>query len=110
YKNVRTPAIDELAADGVVFERAYAHVPETLPSHVAILSGRLPFDTGVRDDGGATVKADERMLPQLLRERGFTTGGVVSSALLRRETGIDRGFDFFDAEMPEGAPDTPDAG
>ena len=43
----------------------------------------------------------ERLLPQLLRERGFTTGGVVSSALLRRDTGIDRGFDFFDAEMPE---------
>ena len=110
YKKVRTPAIDALAADGVVFERAYAHVPQTLPAHVAILSGRLPFDTGVRDDGGAAVKADERLLPQLLRERGFTTGGIVSSVLLRRETGIDRGFDFFDAVMPQGAPDTPDAG
>ena len=110
YKKVKTPAIDALAADGVVFERAYAHVPQTLPAHVALLSGRLPFDTGVRDDGGTVVKADERMLPQLLRERGFTTGGIVSSALLRRETGIDRGFDFFDAEMPQGAPDTPDAG
>ena len=109
YKKVRTPAIDALAADGVVFEHAYAHVPLTLPAHVAILSGRLPFDTGVRDDG-EKVKEAERLLPQLLRERGFTTGGVVSSALLRRDTGVDRGFDFFDAEMPQGAPDTPDAG
>ena len=109
YAKVRTPAIDALAADAVVFERAYAHVPQTLPAHVAMLSGRLPFDTGVRDDG-QNVNEGERLLPQLLRERGFTTGGVVSSALLRRDTGIDRGFDFFDAEMPEGAPDTPDAG
>ncbi len=110
YAKVRTPAIDALAADGVVFEHAYAHAPQTLPAHVAMLSGRLPFDTLVRDDVGAKVKAEERLLPQLLRERGFTTGGVVSASLLGRETGIDRGFDFFDADMPVGASDTPDAG
>src|SRR5947208_12351155 len=50
YPHVKTPAIDALAADGVVFERAYSHTPQTLPAHVAILSGRLPFETGVRDD------------------------------------------------------------
>jgi hypothetical protein len=48
YAKVRTPAIDALAADGVVIERAYAHSPQTLPSHASILSGRLPFETGVR--------------------------------------------------------------
>jgi arylsulfatase A-like enzyme/Tfp pilus assembly protein PilF len=101
YRNVPTPAIDALAADGVVFERAYAHAPQTLPAHVSMLSGRLPFQTGVRDEVGVSVKAGERLLPQLLRERGYTTGGVVSTSLLRRETGVNQGFDFFDAEMPE---------
>ena len=108
YTKVRTPAIDALAADGVVFDHAYAHVPETLPAHVAMLSGRLPFDSGVHD--AEAVKKNERLLPQLLHDRGFTTGGVVSTALLGRSTGIDRGFDFFDAKMPIGAADTPDAG
>ena len=37
-----TPAIDALAADGVVFERAYAHSPQMLPAHASILSGQLP--------------------------------------------------------------------
>src|SRR5439155_24148481 len=101
YRKVRTPAIDALAADGVVFARAYAHAPQTLPAHVAMLSGRLPFQTGVRDEVGVSVRPGERLLPQLLRERGYTTGGVVSTSLLRRETGISQGFDFFDAEMPE---------
>jgi arylsulfatase A-like enzyme/thioredoxin-like negative regulator of GroEL len=100
YTHVRTPAIDALAADGVVFERAYSHSPQTLPAHVALLSGRLPFETGVRDNIGFTVKAGERMLPQLLHDRGYTTGAVVSSFVLRKDTGLAQGFDFFDGEMP----------
>src|SRR5262245_4956018 len=53
--SVKTPAIDALVKDGVVFERAYAHAPATLPSHAAILSGRLPFETGVRGPVGFAV-------------------------------------------------------
>jgi arylsulfatase A-like enzyme/predicted Zn-dependent protease len=105
YAKVRTPAIDALAADGVLFERAYSHAPQTLPAHAAILSGRLPFETGVRDNVGFTVKPGERLLPQMLRDRGYATGGVVSAFLLRKETGIAQGFDFFDGDMPAGAPD-----
>src|SRR5499427_6411889 len=72
YTRVKTPAIDALAADGVVFERAYSHSPETLPAHASLLSGELPFETGVRDNVGFTVKPNTRMLPQMLRDRGFT--------------------------------------
>ena len=62
----------------------------------------MPFDTGVRDDDVAgALKAGERLLPQMLRDRGYATGGIVSSGLLRRETGIARGFDFFDDEMSQ---------
>lgn len=100
YRKVKTPAIDELAGSGVVFDRAFAHAPQTLPSHVALLSGRLPFETGVRDDVGVAVKPGERLLARMLRDRGYATGGVVSSSLLRQATGIDQGFDFFDAEIP----------
>ena len=95
YRNVTTPAIDALALDGIVFERAYSHSVQTLPAHVALLSGRFPFDTGVRDDG-APIKANERLLAQMLRDRGYATGGIVSSGMLRGETGLAKGFDFFD--------------
>ena len=106
YTKVKTPAIDALAADGVVFERAYSHAPQTLPAHASLLSGRLPFEHGVRDNIGFTVKDNERLLPQLLRERGYSTAGIVSAFVLRKDTGIGRGFDFFDAEMPSAALDT----
>src|ERR1700682_1011267 len=61
YRKVRTPAIDALAADGIVFERAYSHAPQTLPAHVSILSGRLPFATGGRDNLGFAVKPRARL-------------------------------------------------
>ena len=109
YKKVRTPAIDALAADGVVFERAYSHAPQTLPAHASLLSGQLPFETGVRDNAGFTVKPGERLLPQMLRDRGFTTAAVVSAYVLRKETGIDQGFDFFDGEMPPNSSELPAA-
>ena len=99
YRQIETPAIDALAADGVVFERAYSHAPQTLPAHASMLSGRLPFETGVRDGVGFVLPAAERLLPEMPRPRG-TTGGVVSTFLLRKETGISQGFTFFDGEMP----------
>ncbi|MBI4263583.1 MAG: sulfatase-like hydrolase/transferase [Acidobacteria bacterium] len=96
-----TPSIDALAADAVVFERAYSHSPLTLPAHASLLAGQLPFEHGVRDDAGFALRADTRPLAELLRNRGFETGAAVSSFVLRRESGLARGFSFFDADLPE---------
>src|ERR1051325_3679180 len=101
------PAIDALAADGVVFERAYVHSPAMLPAYTSLLTGQLPFDHGVRDEAGFAVKTDTRTLPELLRSRGFSTGAAVSSFLLRKATGLSRGFAFYGGELGEGTPDRP---
>ena len=61
-----------------------------------MFTGRLPFETGVRDDEPGLLKPNERLLAQMLRDRGYSTGGIVSSGLLRRATGVAEGFDFFD--------------
>jgi arylsulfatase A-like enzyme/predicted Zn-dependent protease len=100
-----TPALDELAAEGVVFERAYSHAAQTLPAHAALLTGRLPFETGVRDDVGFAVKPANRLLQEMLADRGYSTAGVVSSYALRKETGLGRGFAFFDGHMQPAAPE-----
>jgi Flp pilus assembly protein TadD len=95
-----TPAIDALATESVVFERAYTHSPQSLPAHASLLTGRLPFDHGVRDDVGFTLATDAETLAELLRNRGFATGAAVSSLLLQPRTGISQGFTFFDDEPP----------
>jgi len=106
YTRVQTPALDALAADGVVFERAYSHSPQTLPAHASILTGRLPFEHGVRDNVGYALAENERTLAELLRNRGFSTGAAVSSYVLRPDTGIAQGFTSYDAELPASAPES----
>jgi tetratricopeptide (TPR) repeat protein len=100
YGKVETPALDALARDSVLFERAYSHVPLTLPSHASILSGRLPGEHGVRDNVGYRFDAGRFPdLPVLLHKAGYATGGAVSAFVLRGETGISAGFDFYDSRV-----------
>src|SRR5687768_14070171 len=97
YKGVETPRIDAFREDGVLYERAYSHTPLTLPSHASILTGALPADHGVRDNTGYRLgTTNVRSAAEVLRERGYATGAAVSTFVLRRQTGIDRGFEFFD--------------
>ena len=103
----RTPNIDKLAVDGVLFENAYAHSPQTLPSHTSMLSGQLPFEHGVRDNIGFTVKPGQRFIQHALKDAGFTTGAFVSSYVLRRQTGFNQGFDTFDDELPPASAEQP---
>ena len=56
YAGARTPVTTALAADAVVFDRAYAHAPQTLPSHASMFTGRLPFEHKVRDNLGFTLE------------------------------------------------------
>jgi arylsulfatase A-like enzyme/predicted Zn-dependent protease len=107
YRGILTPSIDRLVADGILFENAYAHSPQTLPSHTSILSGELPFEHGVRDNVGFNVKAGQRFLQHALKDAGFDTGGFVSAYVLREQVGFNQGFDTFDDELPAVSPEQP---
>lgn len=97
-----TPNIVALAHDGITFDRAYSHVPLTLPSHATILTGRLPASNGVRDNVGYVLGPNVPTLATILAANGYATGGAVSSYVLRRSTGIAQGFSFFDDDAGSG--------
>jgi arylsulfatase A-like enzyme/Flp pilus assembly protein TadD len=100
YGGVETPAIDGLRRDGILFERAYTHVPLTLPAHTSLLTGLLPPDHGVRDNLGYTVDATKGpLLQQTLKAAGYATGAGVSAYALRRATGIGAGFDVYEDDI-----------
>lgn len=102
YDTVETPAIDALRADGILYERAYSPAPLTLPAHASLLTGLLPPDHGVRDNAGYRLEDDAgATVAELLAERGYATGAAVSSFVLRRETGMARGFDLYDDRLDE---------
>ena len=107
YRQGVAPTIDQLAADGVLFENAYAHSPQTLPSHTSIFTGRLPFAHGVRDNVGFVVPPDTTTLALRLKDAGYATAAFVSSFVLRRQVGLDRGFDTYDDRLPAAGPDRP---
>lgn len=104
YKGVETPHIDALRADGVLYEHAYSHTPLTLPSHTSLLTGLLPVDHGVRDNIGFQVGEKVPTVAETLQKRGYATGAAVSAFVLRRESGLARGFDFYDDSV-EALPD-----
>lgn len=99
YGGVQTPAIDAFRQDAILYERAYSHTPLTLPSHATMLTGLLPADTGIRDNIGFMLDVKIPTLAELLKKNGYTTGGAVSAFVLRKETGISRGFDFYDDQV-----------
>jgi arylsulfatase A-like enzyme/Tfp pilus assembly protein PilF len=105
YTNGVTPVIDALASDGVLFEQAYAHSPQTLPSHTSILTGRLPFSHGVRDNVGFVVPEGTVTLAHRMKNAGYATGAFVSSFVLRRQVGLNRGFDTYDDRLPASGPE-----
>lgn len=107
YKGTSTPQIDRLVADGVLFEKAYAHSPQTLPSHTSMFSGQLPFEHGVRDNIGFSLKDGQRLIQHALRDQGYATGGFVSAYVLRKQTGFADGFDRYDDDLPPASPDLP---
>ena len=95
-KNVKTPTLDGLAQDGVVFERAISQVPLTWPSHAVILTGTYPFQNGVQDFTGEPLGQQFRSVAQAFQKAGYATGAVISAFVLDRSWGLARGFDFYD--------------
>ncbi|HEX3108518.1 MAG TPA: sulfatase-like hydrolase/transferase [Thermoanaerobaculia bacterium] len=104
YAGVATPNIDALRHDGTLFRNAYAAVPMTLPSHVTMLTGLLPPEHGVRDNVGFRFDAKAHpSIASVLKNAGYTTGGFISSYVLRGGTGLADAFDFYEDSI-EGRP------
>jgi arylsulfatase A-like enzyme/tetratricopeptide (TPR) repeat protein len=105
YDLGKTPALTALASESVVFDRAFAHAPQTLPSHASMFTGLLPFEHKVRDNLGFTLAPGQATLASAFRGAGYTSAGFVSAYVLRPETGVSQGFDVYDATLPAAATD-----
>jgi arylsulfatase A-like enzyme/Tfp pilus assembly protein PilF len=103
-----TPTIDDFANTGLRFEHAYAHVPLTLPSHAALMTGGYPTRNGVRDNGTFRLGDASPTLAAALKATGYRTGAFVGAFVLDARFGLNRGFDLYDDRMtgsPAGAAD-----
>jgi arylsulfatase A-like enzyme len=101
YSRQTSPAIDALAAQGVLFEHAFSTASYTLPSHASILTGRFPTDHGVKWNlDYRRPKNPVPTLPLVLQSQGYRTAAFSANTIFfTREHGFGRGFlhfeDFF---------------
>ena len=103
HPHAETPVLDRLAASGRVFEQAHAHNVVTLPSHANMLSGRYPFDHGIRDNTGFVLPEDVPTAATLLADAGFATAAFVAAFPLDARYGLARGFEIYDDQLPSAA-------
>ena len=96
----QTPNLDALAEDGWLFEQAYSHIPITLPSHSSLFTGRLPSDVWVTNNRDDFVYKNET-LAEILKKNGYNTAAAISLGVLKSAFHIDRGFDYYNDDIPQ---------
>ena len=91
YARDTTPYLAELAAHGIVFERAYANASWTRPSMASLWTSRLPGAHGCVGRAGRLAD-DAVTLPEVLRDAGWDTRGLVANGNVERVFGFAQGF------------------
>ena len=96
---IRTPNIDQMAAEGIRFTQALAAAPVCAPLRGALMTGKHMGHASVRANGGGTpLRADEVTIASMLKQKRFATGGFGKwGAGGRDSTGVPEkhGFDVF---------------
>lgn len=91
HPQVKTPNMDRLAKQGVVFSNAHCASPLCCPSRAAVFSGKQPFNSGVSQNSHdiRSIRPDLVLMPQHFRANGYKAFGT--GKLLHR-----RRADLFD--------------
>lgn len=96
YPSARTPALDKLAAGGVKFDRVFANVPLTLPSHGTMMTGLYPPEHGCRVNGSHGLPEELTTLAEVFKSHGYQTAAFVAAFVLDSKFGLSQGFQTYD--------------
>ena len=94
----RTPALDRLAAESVVFERAHASASWTLPSVGSLFTSLFPSSTGLWTFESRLADS-VTTLAERFRDAGYLTHGIASHIFFDGKYGLQQGFQTFDEEL-----------
>ncbi|MCH7871110.1 MAG: sulfatase [Planctomycetes bacterium] len=92
---VKTPNIDALAKESILFTDAMTVVPTTLASHASLFSGKHPHNHGTPRNGHL-VNTENVMLAEILKDAGFHTAGFLGSFALDSRFHFNQGFDYYE--------------
>jgi len=98
-RNIRTPHLDRMAAEGIRFNNLLAGSSVCAPTRCCFLTGKHGGHTSVRLNGGGTpLRAEEATMASMLKPLGYATGGFGKWGCGGRDsTGVPEkhGFDVF---------------
>jgi arylsulfatase len=103
-----SPTLDQIAGEGVIFDRVIAASSWTQPSMASLFTSRYPgahrvimnlygLSTEDHQDPAFPILQDTfTTMAETLQSAGYLTGGFVANPLLRKEFGFSQGFDHYD--------------
>ncbi|MFQ5706560.1 MAG: sulfatase-like hydrolase/transferase [bacterium] len=94
YEKETSPAIDEVAKRGVLFEQTYVQWASSLPSHASMMTSMYPYDHGAFPNG-KSLNPKLQTLAKVLKAHGYTNGAFVTNSLVGSHYNFNRGFDTF---------------
>ncbi len=96
----QTPNLDQLAQQGVLFERCFAQNPVCMPQRSSIMTGRLSRNHGVLTNG-IPLRRDMPTLADILKADGYRTAAFGKTHLTPQEDGVPEaphyGFEHLDS-------------
>jgi choline-sulfatase len=114
YDRATSPHLDRLAAEGVLFENAWAHAPSTRYSMPAIVTGRWP--SAIRWEAPApgskkwwpAFAREHRTIAEALRDRDYFNGALYAYEYFDRASGrgFERAIDQYDDRLAARHQDT----
>jgi arylsulfatase A-like enzyme len=91
-----TPVLDRLAREGVRCEHAICQLPQTDPSHAALMTGLYASTSGVRTHMLDKLRPGTPTLAGIFQAAGYQTAGIYSWVSLDAQfCGLDRGFQTY---------------
>jgi len=109
HPHLKTPHLDRLASDGLVFRRWYAGAPVCSPTRGSCLTGRHPYRYGIVTANRGHLPRRERTLAELLSTQGYRTGhfgkwhvGTLTTEIQDSNRGGPRGKKHFSPPWKNG--------
>jgi arylsulfatase A-like enzyme len=99
YDRATSPRLDALARQSIVFDRAYANAPWTLPAVTSVMTGLYPWTHGV-EDVGKSLDPNAVTLPKILAAAGYETAAFLTNGVVGRRSGLGAGFSVY-RQIPE---------
>jgi arylsulfatase A-like enzyme len=100
FQLATSPAIDRLAAQGVVFEHAISGASFTAGSHASIMASRYTREHTIGYDNDGARLEGITTLAEIFNQEGYQTAAFIGNIVLDRSSGLDRGFEIYDDELP----------